>query len=355
MNKVKILIIAFYFSANIFGQSEIQDWCQLELFIGIEGISNTTDSVKFTMLNLNDTNNDVYYPPITAYNSFVGNTPIDKSPRYNWFGFERSGTNCGPNNNDNPVIRPGGTVMEKYSNSLYKIIAEYFDSYNNKTFMQFYFYLDFRDNRYPDYSPPTNGHSTDLWLKYYASFDSNSFAYSPSSPGFGDSNGNGLYEEPFVYAGWTQIPKGEILTIWDIKKGGTSNPGYPLTTQSMWDNGLVIIKDDIHPTLIWCAYPNREPDNYEIYRAITFSTNPKFRTYTQVATISSTIFNWTDYNISLGSGQYIYYYVTAQFGYHGYSSNVEMVTGGMTKQLPPPVMLKVNTGRKIFQHPLSLF
>ena len=60
-----------------------------------------------------------------------------------------------------------------------------------------YFYIDYRDHRWPAYDTPVTGHATDLWLRYNHGDDE--FEYCGTSSGT-----------------YTTVSDGEYLTIWGL-------------------------------------------------------------------------------------------------------------------------------------------
>ncbi len=66
-----------------------------------------------------------------------------------------------------------------------------------------YFYIDFRDHRWPAYDLPVYGDATDIWLRYDEGDEE--FEYTSSYPSIG----------------FTSISDGEYLALWEIKQKGT--------------------------------------------------------------------------------------------------------------------------------------
>jgi hypothetical protein len=134
-----------------------------------------------------------------------------------------------------------------------------------------YFYLDYRDYRigyYSSYSPPTNGHNIDLWIKYR--YDQDVFYYSST----GSAND------------FHSIESGQLLNFWDIKqKGQQLTSLFP----DYWENCLALIPSiNNHPKLVWGPYPddNFAVQYYKIYKKKGSST------FTVVHTTSD--FTWVD-------------------------------------------------------------
>jgi hypothetical protein len=131
---------------------------------------------------------------------------------------------------------------------LYKVYTYHGDSS--------YFYLDFRDHRWPEYETPHYGHSTDMWLRYYE--DEEEFEY--SSHGSFDTL-------------WTTISDGEYLTLWGIKQKGTPSVG---NFEDYWFHSLnMTVAGNDHPRIVWGPHPTFSPlSGYKIYRATTYGDEP---------------------------------------------------------------------------------
>lgn len=346
---MKVLLFLLLFVTFTFSQENLTDFCTLELFIGVQGLSETQyqgdnypEMVQFVMERI-DSQENLFYPPREAYNSTINNTPLDENPNQTWFGFNISGNNCGPNSNDNQVIQPAGTLMEQYSHGLYRVYANIYVDYGGA--MMFLeergdFFIDFRDLEYTQYIPPVNGHNTDLWLMYDGQSEPH-FYYSNEAPPLDDKDQNGEYEEAFDDPEWVGIQDYEYLNIWKLKKNvnGSYNNSYPLTNFNIWQNGLYFItQNSVNPRIVWAAFPSNIPDYYKIYRGLPNPIKPTIFNYSLIATVNNDVFEYVDHDIFLNpNGDEVRYYVKAVVdGSESSPSNTVSTNGGFYKESTPP-------------------
>lgn len=134
---------------------------------------------------------------------------------------------------------------ESFGYGLYKFYTDESDAY---------FYIDYRDDNYGDYSNCT-GNCRDTWVKYEA--DEDLFYYMP-----GDNDANDPDSK-----NWKKIPSGKLLFYYKIK--GQSSPStdeFPY----YWQNCLVGT-GEYTPLLIWGPNPEFDASGggYKIFRAVS--------------------------------------------------------------------------------------
>jgi hypothetical protein len=82
-----------------------------------------------------------------------------------------------------------------------------------------------------------------------------------------------------------------------------------------WSKGLILIQENNHPNLLWGPYNESfQATHYKIYRAVvTQPTNPKFLTFSLIATTNSSTFEFVDNDVEFGEihTHHFYYYVKA--------------------------------------------
>lgn len=156
------------------------------------------------------------------------------------------------------------------------------------------FYIDFRDDRYQQYSSPIIGNSVDIWLKY--NYSAKILSISSDS-----------------YS-WDNIFNNDQITIWDIKgKGAPSTDQFePYPPQSLTVNE----KDESYPILNW---QHRLPQDdywtgYKIYRCVTRYIEDIPTDFIPVATVTKDVTTYADQQIVFGGWNYAYYKVTAVNG-----------------------------------------
>lgn len=297
---MKIFLFLLLFVTLSFSQENLTDYCTLELFIGVQGLSETQyqgsnypEMVQFLMERI-DKQEILYYPPREAYNFTINNTPLEESPNQTWFGFNISGNNCGPNSYNNQVIQPAGTLMEQYNHGLYKVYANIYVDYGGA--MMFIeergeFFIDFRDLNYTNYTPPVNGSATDLWLMYDGSSTTN-FYYSYEAPSLLDQD------------------------------------------HDLWEQGLLMIEPIFnHPRIVWAVFPtvNNNISSYRIYKS--YNSNHYFL----LTTVSNYTFEYTDFSEFLYNGygkpNNVYYYVTAVLNDGTNTSPTNSVSAKVNQQI----------------------
>lgn len=80
-----------------------------------------------------------------------------------------------------------------------------------------------------------------------------------------------------------------------------------------WDQSLILAEASRNPKLIWGRHPNFSASQYRIYRAISMTPpgNPLSLDYILIGTVSSSVYEFIDYDVLLGNWDYLYYYVSA--------------------------------------------
>ena len=240
MRTLLTLILFITISLNTFSQEELAP--PVELFFITEGAP-SSPIITFTLTaqsqcwgDISGNSNPPGYGEYFLTDDFDEVTYVPESNNMGGLsaGYEFITSNRGLNS-PYPVFAYG----------LYKVTSDG----TNK-----HFYLDYRDYRigyYSYYSPPTNGHNIDLWIKYR--YDQDVFYYSST----GSAND------------FHSIESGQLLNLWDIKQKGTQ-----LTDQfpDYWENALAAIPQKnpstgvFEPFLVWG--PNNQissPFVYQIY------------------------------------------------------------------------------------------
>lgn len=194
-----------------------------------------------------------------------------------------------------------------------------------------YFYLDYRDDRYPilDEAYHFVSNSYDIWIL----FDQNtgSFWYSP----------DGLFLPPVINNsnGWSLIPNGSHLGLWMIK-----NVGIPSTYRFpyFWENCLSLIDGEGYPRIVWGAYPDPDVEilSYKIYRSVTNNTlPPPPPNFVYLTSKDNDVFSFTDFDFASGGPLHLEYKVTASVRdaaeneYETTSTNIAQTSGGFYKQI----------------------
>ena len=161
-----------------------------------------------------------------------------------------------------------------------------------------YFYIDFRDHRWPDYDPPVYGSSVDTWLRYDK--DDEEFEYTSS----------------YTSIGFTSISDGEYLTLWGIKQKGDPSVG---NFEDYWTNCLnMTVAGNDHPRIVWGPHPSFSPlTGYKIYRATTWWDDPPPDPgdFSLNATVNSSTYTYEDPDVKLDyyGSNITWYYVKAYY------------------------------------------
>src|SRR5690606_8835006 len=173
-----------------------------------------------------------------------------------------------------------------------------------------YFYIDARDNDFGSatYNPD-----------FYIYFDNSSNIYKYRS----------THES---------IDQGEVVRIWDIKGESPNTSGL----QNYWSNVLCLVEAD-SPRLVWGPYPSEDlaVQSYKIYRAVTNNTiPPPTPNFSLLTTISSTTWEFTDFDYVVGGSLNLHYKVTAvvydpelDITYETSASNTKITSGALYKSL----------------------
>lgn len=259
------LFLSFY---NFFAQK--LTW-SVELYMGTEAVNPTSKSITFHLDNQSPVfghyicPNSFWYVT-NYYDHSLWPTPINNNPPSEWKGWDSV------HSQDNPSY-------PTYGFGLYKMSTN--DSQAN-------FYIDYRDSRYAENYIPYG--TCDIWIKYNDA--ENKFYYSKKTS-----------------LGFTPITNGSYLSIWEIL-----NQGTPSTTgfEDHWANALGLIRNGSYPRIVWGPYSLGTPSSYKVYRCVTSGTPINF---VLKATVSSSIFEWTDYEYTVSPSQPLkaYYYVKALY------------------------------------------
>jgi len=200
---------------------------------------------------------------------------------------------------------PSGTPIFGYG--LYKFSK---DKYN-------YFYLDYRDDRFGNYSNfgGPYGHEVDLWIKFNI-----------ESPGTFYYSTDG--DEP-----WISISNGDTLSIWEIKQmGNPTRDRFQPTTPS----DLTVTLSNNRPLLSWnCSEPS-DTATYEVWRKVMggFRYLQTIEDWTCIHNNQAEDTTYSDHGFTSGSGYKAYYKIRAVGGdgnlYSPTWSNTVSVTGSFT-------------------------
>ena len=291
MKTLIISILIFFCNYKMFSQEEVLRWSQFEIFMMTTKLP-LYDTIRYKMDAVGavwHTTNFVNYYTTTAYN-VAYYPPLSRPPTWNSYWNDIStllDSTFGFN------FIPVGSFYDygNYTYGLYRV---------NSNYSEQYFYLDYRDDRYPLSEPPyiSAPGGNDIWVLYKKT--NNKFYYSPTE--MTDSSS----------LNWITINKGDYLNIWQIK-----GVGAPTTSRfpNFWQNCLSLVDNGSScPRLIWGAYPNPNVTGYNIYRTIRTFRDPPYGQFQKIASVSSSTFSFIDLDYSIGSGWYGFYKVTAKDG-----------------------------------------
>jgi hypothetical protein len=182
------------------------------------------------------------------------------------------------------------TLTPQIGFSLYKMYCADLD---------FYFYIDYRDTRYP-FSLPCTGQCADIWVWY-----------DDSTQKFYYSNQLGV-ESP------VEISKGDYLSIWELKGKGTPSTSSFENYQTNCNTYLDVtqeynIDNFLVPYLQWGIVPNFSTTGYKIYRCIKTQGQPP-GTFSLLATVSSSTHTYLDESVLVNGNMVAYYKVKAYNG-----------------------------------------
>jgi hypothetical protein len=249
MNKIFLTIIVFMGCLTIIFPDSPQNYRnQVELFLVTTGLNSPI--VSLTLTNQSQCW-DYDYSPTNEYDSET------LTPTSNNLGGFSEGFNF--------VKSQDVDTFPVFTFGLYKVTT----NINSN----FYFYLDYRDQRYCVQGSDGWKHN-DIWITY----DGIKF--------FINTDG-GSWVNPRI------ISQGQVFHCWDIAEEG--NPHTDLFA-NYWANCLVEVNDgNNHPTLVWGTKPNYSATYYNIYRQFG-GGNPQI-----VNTTANNIFDWTDLSIDLNN------------------------------------------------------
>ncbi|MCH9029417.1 MAG: T9SS type A sorting domain-containing protein [Bacteroidetes bacterium] len=88
-----------------------------------------------------------------------------------------------------------------------------------------------------------------------------------------------------------------------------------------------------NPRSVWGPHPTFQATYYKIYRAVSATPLTKPELFASViATVSSSTYEYTDFDISLNGNSYIYYFVRGYNGSYSARTNIVEVRGGFYKE-----------------------
>lgn len=175
-----------------------------------------------------------------------------------------------------------------------------------------YFYIDFRDCGY-------SNEMSDITIR----FDDSEGAFFHS----------GLSQRPTNE--FTEISEGDTINIWEIN----NYPEHDISCFIPDPTGLDIDDSGTYPELSW----NHDQDangiyGYEIWRLINSSPHPS-GTFSLLTTLNDPAnLEFTDYGVTLGSGQYAHYKIRAKIDdlLSGYTPVESVGIGGIQKPIVAP-------------------
>ena len=268
MNSVKkILLLLIFVSSITLGQDEGVELGQL--FLGIKNVGqNEIVAHKIEAVGpvwIKNNNNEINYfiasdqPVYISSDTTIGNYPQSRAV-FNWFW-----------KGVYPDIGCWGLGIYKISNS----------KYPDK-----YFYLDTRNNVYPD----TQYVNPDVW-----------FFYNPLTSKY--------YCDRRCDSNSIPIENGALIRIKDILNLNFRTDRL----LNFWENGLVIIpstNQPPNPRAVWGPISNFNTSGYKIYWRLDQSGN-----FSLLSTVSSNSFDYIHEGIALGSG------MVAEYKVQAYNSN----------------------------------
>jgi hypothetical protein len=241
---VKIIFLVSVIICNIYPQYEILDSAPVELFV-LTLSSSETDTFRYSITAIGSVwKADNTHPPsnytMTSDFNRVIYPPYDNPPlsRTDWNAYEDwAGYDFIIGSQAIPP--PWPYRMPNFAWGLYKIKMLYGDDY---------FYLNFRDQNYSQYSSYCNGHCADVWVKYDSDQDMFSFVTQSNT-------------DPYS-SDWVDASGGKLFFIWEIKNQWPSTSNFP----DYWQNCLVLIPtSDNHPRLVWGPYPERKQGGCSLF------------------------------------------------------------------------------------------
>jgi len=156
-----------------------------------------------------------------------------------------------------------------------------------------------------------------------------------------------------LVTGEVTIPTGKTMTIQNnstikfrhlgfITGSGVLNIGSNVTINTnSWSRSVLLCNSANNPRLVWAAHPSFSTSFYKVYRAVSNTpvSDPSTLTYEwRYTSPDASTFSFTDNEIMIGSGQYFYYYVTANLvrtpkpTLESDRSNYTSIRGGMYKK-----------------------
>ncbi len=272
---MKYLFFLCLLTLRIFPQ--VEQTASVELYFGTE--STFGGPITFYLSNQGQVWGGVYLQPPCVIDYYLTNE-FD-NPSYTITNHNQSMNLWEGMDFTTSVSWPGADV---YGYGLYKVT-------NSESTA--HFYIDYRDQRITCYPGTSNGHQSDLWIKYNAT--NNAFSYSTD----GQSNGT-------FYA----ISNNEYLSFWAIKEVGRSETDQ---LPDFWEYALALIPSQSgnNPKLVWGPHPDDniylDITGYNIYRAIDGGS------YSKIAEVNENTFSYIDTYFMLGGSTEAHYKVTANY------------------------------------------
>lgn len=270
MRYLYLLLLLQFCSYEVFSQLRAP---AVEIFMGTENVSPSSKNIKFYLSavsavwggeRVSPTENNYYLTNDFDHSEYL--VPTNNNDLGNWRGW------------DFVLSQDNGGTYPVYGYGLYKLTTNESNCF---------FYIDFRDDRfgnYSQYSPPSYGHDIDIWIKYD---DLNNEFYLKSKGDFEWGN---------------SISTGQTLTIWSIKqKGNPSTQQFPLF--------LIVTNQNGHPYLSWNPY-HTSVSGYYVHKKLT--TESGIMTTQHFTTSTS----WTDTDFTIGNPKFandeVEYWITAK-------------------------------------------
>lgn len=176
----------------------------------------------------------------------------------------------------------GGSEGETFGHAFYKLCVD------NKDF-----YLDYRDDSigFYNFSDP-DLHNFDIWMKY-------------------DHGADYLYVTPYDnFSGWTTFEDGDTITFWGLKGAGPPSTGK-FEPRPPEDLSVTEITPDEEYYLTWDHHSPVDDywTKYYVYRSISSIYPP---VYSLLDSVSKTTTSYFDDDMTVGTGQTVYYKVKAK-------------------------------------------
>jgi len=177
-----------------------------------------------------------------------------------------------------------------------------------------YCYFDWRDTGFPKGEYCNFAcNDNDMTIRYDGSGDI--IFFNKPNPSKNDPDGETLASgDIIIWAEWKDCEERDCLWF--------------------WENGLVIDDSGNNPRVVWTPHPTFQATSYKVYRTVSQTPLTKPALYASViATVNSSIYEYTDGDISLTTnGNYVYYFVEGYNGSYSGASNIGLVRGYFYKE-----------------------